>query len=61
MRSSLLIVQAVSLQSSREEDPAVSVEVLAGQGQHEVWEARGWKVDKGQGRQECRGQLYSEG
>ena len=42
MRSSLLMEQAVSLQSSKVEDPSVSVEVLAGQGQQEVWEARGW-------------------
>ena len=42
MCSSLLMEQAVSLQSSRDADPAVSVEVLAGQGQQEVWDPRGW-------------------
>ena len=42
MWSSLLMEQAVSLQSSREADPEESVEVLAGQGQQEVWEPRGW-------------------
>ena len=57
MCSSLLMEQAVSLQSSREPDPEVSVEVFAGQGQQEVWEPRGWYVDTGQGRQERRGQL----
>ena len=41
MWSSLLMEQAVSLHSSREEEPEVSVEVLAGQGQQEVWESRG--------------------
>ena len=41
MWSSLLMEQSFSLQSSKEAEPEVSVEVFAGQGQQEVWEPRG--------------------
>ena len=43
--------QAVCLQLAGEEAAQVSVVVLGGQDQQEVWPHTGWKVPRSQGRQ----------